>query len=183
MTCLAFNATMDINEIRKENLDKLLEKFSTIREFADVTGSAAAHISQMKNGVRPMGTAVARRIESAMKLPRGWMDQSHLEDEESKPEVSEEALKLAQVLTLQPADKLEKLRGALAIADISADMPENVVQLPPKDALIVTDAREKRLVEAFRSVNPMGQMMIDVAVRGALDNCALPQHNKSTNNQ
>lgn len=183
MTCLAFNAAMDIQEIRRKNLENLLEGFHTIREFADATGSAPAHISQMKNGVRVMGTAVARRIEHAMGKPRGWMDQSHLEDETPEDYISDEAKDLAKVFATQPAENLNKLRALLVAAGIEVELPDNVIPLPPRDALVITDPREKRLVEAFRSVNPIGQQMLDIAARGAIDNYSVNKaNNKTTNN-
>lgn len=65
---------MDINDTRKSKLRELLTKFRNQKEFAEATGLVAPHVSQMINGHRNVGEAVARRIEHRLKLPVGYMD-------------------------------------------------------------------------------------------------------------
>jgi hypothetical protein len=70
---------MDVRQARSANLLRLLGRYPTLRAFADATGIATPHASQMKGGVRQMGDEVARRIEVKLNLPHGWMDQGHAE--------------------------------------------------------------------------------------------------------
>lgn len=65
-----------VSEFRRENLALLIERYSNgmQREFADKTGLAPAHVSQIVTCVRNMGDAIARRIETSLKLPPGSID-------------------------------------------------------------------------------------------------------------
>jgi hypothetical protein len=65
---------MDIHEIRTSKLKELLANYRNQKEFADAAGLVSPHVSQMVNGHRQMGEAVARRIEINLKLPIGFMD-------------------------------------------------------------------------------------------------------------
>lgn len=57
-----------------------------LRLLAELTGSAPAHLSQIKNGVRSMGDDVARRFEHKLGLNFGYMDRQHsAAQEESAP--------------------------------------------------------------------------------------------------
>jgi hypothetical protein len=65
---------MDITEIRRANLARLVNQAGTQRKLAEQTDSDALHVSQMMTGRRNMGDKVARRIEAKLGLPHGWMD-------------------------------------------------------------------------------------------------------------
>lgn len=69
-----YASDMDVQEIRRARLIRLIESMKTQKAFADATDLAPAHVSQMVNGVRQMGRDVARRIERLLKLPHGEMD-------------------------------------------------------------------------------------------------------------
>lgn len=68
-------------DIRLENLAALVFKSARqsgqVKEFAIAHDLSRSHVSQMLNGHRAMGDEVARRIEDAQRLPRGWMDVHH----------------------------------------------------------------------------------------------------------
>lgn len=71
---------MTIKEIRTENLVLLLKQSQlTQAEFAKKVGTSAAYISQILSSKirRYMGDMVARNIEMAFGLYKGWMDQRH----------------------------------------------------------------------------------------------------------
>jgi hypothetical protein len=85
---LSFNACMKtIADIRRNNLELLrMETVSkTLRELADNTDTQPAHLSQIRNRLpdsrtgkpKEMGDVIARRLETGMGKPRGWMDQTH----------------------------------------------------------------------------------------------------------
>lgn len=77
---------MDISDIRKANLLKLIEVKSSgsQKDFANAVPTAPAYISQIINGTigrngKPatVGTALARKIEKAFGLDHGYMDTPH----------------------------------------------------------------------------------------------------------
>ncbi|MCB1919605.1 MAG: helix-turn-helix transcriptional regulator [Candidatus Competibacteraceae bacterium] len=63
-----------LQQRRREHLKRLLADYRTQREFGEATGLAVNQISHILNGVREMGEEIARRIESALGKPLGWMD-------------------------------------------------------------------------------------------------------------
>lgn len=66
-----------IREIRRTNLNTLISRYKTKAEFAGVCDLSAGHVSQMANGHRNIGDAVARRIEERLDLQNGWLDRQH----------------------------------------------------------------------------------------------------------
>ncbi len=70
-------AMMNIKTIRKANLLEQIDRFNSQREFSEKVGLTPAHVSQMVTGRRNMGDVVARRIESGLDLPEGYMDVQH----------------------------------------------------------------------------------------------------------
>ncbi|HCM31836.1 MAG TPA: LexA family transcriptional repressor [Acinetobacter radioresistens] len=87
---------MDISEIRKQNLLILINDLvgGSQKNFALIVGTSPAYLSQIINGTigrngKPatVGTALARKIEKALHLPHGAMDQiqisAHEEDLET----------------------------------------------------------------------------------------------------
>ncbi|ACC58075.1 S24 family peptidase [Acinetobacter baumannii] len=78
---------MDISAIRKANLIKLLEKYSTQKEFAELVDTPTSYITQITQGTlgkngKPvsLGNTVARRIEKMLNLEHGFMDVDHSTD-------------------------------------------------------------------------------------------------------
>lgn len=71
---------MDVYEIRRTNLLRLLEGQKKAK-FAEDVHTSPSYISQLiaDHAPRKMGDEVARKIESAKGLPRGWMDSTHSE--------------------------------------------------------------------------------------------------------
>lgn len=65
---------MGVTEARRLNLIDLERAHSTLERVAELTGSSAGHLSQIKNRVRGMGHNVARRFEQRLGLPPDWMD-------------------------------------------------------------------------------------------------------------
>ena len=71
---MQFGMPHDIHAKRRGALVALIKTYGSIRALADKTGTDPAHLSQIKNGVREMGEAVARRIENALHLGHGTLD-------------------------------------------------------------------------------------------------------------
>ena len=74
--------TMDIYEIRKHNLVKLIGS-QRKGSCAERWGMAPAHLSQILSDktAKNLGDDVARRIEEVEKLPRGWFDSIPVSDD------------------------------------------------------------------------------------------------------
>lgn len=74
---------MDMHQIRLKNLLLVIEKAGSQARLADYVGIKSSYISQIKSPKHPtnMGNDIARRIEKAMNLPFGWMDNLHDEQQ------------------------------------------------------------------------------------------------------
>jgi hypothetical protein len=113
---------MDIKEIRKQNFAALFADFerrqreanakATLVEFGKQYALNHRHVSQIKNGSRDIGDAVARRLEQLHTPPLspGWMDVQHGPGV-PKDEVEEQLVEI--MLTLyrqQPAEALKVIK-------------------------------------------------------------------------
>lgn len=68
---------MDIRDIRRQNLDKLIGnpgKRGRIIDFAQNYNFDPTYISQILNGYKKLGEKSARKMEAAMRLPEGYFD-------------------------------------------------------------------------------------------------------------
>jgi uncharacterized hydantoinase/oxoprolinase family protein len=106
---------MTVKLWRRENLLTLLGEFSR-QEFCDRTGLTTSYISQFIARQQDVDDVTARQIETSLKLPRGWMDISHVAQSSPAPatpvEVSsanlpaEERVLVAKFRQLAPADQI-----------------------------------------------------------------------------
>lgn len=83
-------AVMENKEIRKANLEALYEKRRmdtgmTKAQFAELIDTSPAAFSQLlgENPNRNIGDKMARKVESCLGLPFGWMDVVHADKEPS----------------------------------------------------------------------------------------------------
>ena len=69
---------MDIAQIRRGNLARLIAEYGSIEVLATACGKSASYLSQIKNAAngRAMGTRFARDMERSLSLPAGWFDQA-----------------------------------------------------------------------------------------------------------
>jgi SOS-response transcriptional repressor LexA len=81
---------MDIKQIRLRNLRMLIVEAGTIANLARLSSTAPAYLSQILNSLptstgrpRSVGDKLARKLESAMDKPYGWMDQGSHDASES----------------------------------------------------------------------------------------------------
>lgn len=67
---------MDVKQIRKANILKLYELHGGPSGLARKVGTSESYLSQITSdkGNRNIGDKLARNIEMALNLPRGWMD-------------------------------------------------------------------------------------------------------------
>lgn len=84
---------MDITEIRKANLLNAINTYAdgSQKDFAEKVGTSPAYLSQILNRTlgrsgKPatVGSALARKIENALGLDRGWMDLTHKHEEQKR---------------------------------------------------------------------------------------------------
>lgn len=80
---------MDTNGIRLGNYRTLLLQFRArpdqegllehglLTRFAKVSGISPQYLSHIINGRKNIGQTVARRLESGLGMPHGWMDNDH----------------------------------------------------------------------------------------------------------
>ncbi|WAC76011.1 hypothetical protein OU995_21340 [Roseateles sp. SL47] len=74
-----------VGTIRRENLERLIEKMGKLEAVASTAETTSVYLSQIRNQTidrktlrpREMGSAMARRIERGSNLPEGWMDEDH----------------------------------------------------------------------------------------------------------
>ncbi|WP_175795941.1 hypothetical protein [Burkholderia anthina] len=83
-----------IKQIRRENFLFLFEQFKErvrqtlpsepdrgmLKRFAEQLGISDKFVSHINTGRKPIGDKSAQKIEAAMGLPRGWMDEAHSEE-------------------------------------------------------------------------------------------------------
>lgn len=71
-----------VGEIRRENLEWLIERVGKLEAVASAAGTTSVYLSQIRNQAkdnksgrpREMGSSMARRIEAAYAMPSGWLD-------------------------------------------------------------------------------------------------------------
>lgn len=100
---LLSNSGMENNDIRRANLNLLIDEFKTIRALADQVDTAPNYISEIKNGVRNMGHKLARKIEEKAGKPSGWLDQLH----------TDPALGQGETIVAKNLDELAEAVGAM----------------------------------------------------------------------
>ena len=78
-TNTGFDTAMDVRTIRRANLAALVRAHHGNKALADAIDTDPAYISQLLSTKTKadMGHNLARRIEQALGLPGGWMDQVH----------------------------------------------------------------------------------------------------------
>lgn len=67
---------MDIKQIRYENARRLVDKAGGISAFGERIGKSQAQTSSFagKSPSKGIGDKIARQIEEAFEMPRGWLD-------------------------------------------------------------------------------------------------------------
>ncbi|HDR9065512.1 TPA: hypothetical protein ACU967_002270 [Burkholderia contaminans] len=88
------NQETRIKQIRRENFLFLFEQFKErvrqtlpsekdrgmLKRFSEQLGISDKFVSHINTGRKPIGDRAAQKIEEALSLPRGWMDETHAEE-------------------------------------------------------------------------------------------------------
>lgn len=110
---MELNAMKTAEELRRENLELLVQQFGSLRALADKIDTNPAYLSQVRNALpesstgkpKEIGAALARRLENATGKERGWMDHEHAQSAFVAAEACAEYRTLAEDLsTLLPED-------------------------------------------------------------------------------
>ncbi len=136
---------MDIHEIRRRNLDRIIEEdFGGNRsELARAMGKHENSLGRFfteSDHARNVGGAVAREIEHAAKRPEGWMDTEHLDAELLGSVIDS----VDQLLDDQDFEADGKLRARLYIAAYEDSKEKGKVQLKQARAILIDLTRRKR---------------------------------------
>lgn len=98
---------VDVQEIRFRNYKTLLVQFrqrddqrgeperGIINRFGEFVGISPRYLSHINNRRKNIGTATARQLEEAFKLPHGWLDHDHLSGPASSNRSEREFVELA----------------------------------------------------------------------------------------
>lgn len=116
-------ARMDVHEMRRVHLQRLINEFAggEQKAFAELTGCSVGYVSQVINGFRNLGPSVARRIEAALKQPRGAMDRD-------PTELPQEAVELAREWLALPLDAREEVRAYIRVRRLLGGQPGGTYQ-------------------------------------------------------
>ena len=74
------NTMENLKEVRRQNLNLVLTSLGghgAQKKLSEKSGIYYTYISNLRQGHKEMGEEIARKIEAAMSLSPGWMDQSH----------------------------------------------------------------------------------------------------------
>ncbi|MEW8000641.1 MAG: helix-turn-helix transcriptional regulator [Candidatus Thiodiazotropha endolucinida] len=85
---------MDIHDIRRLNVEGLIEEHGSQVKLAELVDTAPAYISQIIAGKRNPGESFCRKIEKHLGLPAWYMDALHEAPEDILVQLNEEAKKL-----------------------------------------------------------------------------------------
>lgn len=98
---------MDINDVRRRNLSRLLYQYDSQAAMARAVGISPQALSGVLTGNKPFGERFARSIETALKVKPGWLDRNG--GSEAGPGLAgldDETIRLAQrIQELTPRDR------------------------------------------------------------------------------
>lgn len=175
MTAMLFNLRMDIYDIRRGNLLRLLNEYKRQgkkdKVLASDSGLDTSYISQLKGGHKNIGDQTARQIEEHLNLEHGWMDREH--DEDYLNPVNDEVQRLAEAIAHQPTEKLETIKAALKLVGVDIPIPNQPIPRSTNE-LVITNPTERDLIMTYRNVSSSGRGMIDTIVQGAKTHLAKP---------
>ena len=135
-----------IDEIRHSNLKRAIEKAGSQAKLATMSVLSDAYISQVVNKLknksgqpRTLGDLAARKIETGLDLPHGWMDTDH----DVASDLSEAALLVARWFDSLSPDEQERFRHlakvltSTAISDTAVEesMPVTAIRRRYGDAM------------------------------------------------
>lgn len=156
--CYSIGEMKTIGEIRRNNLLKLLEKHGTLANLNEKLQLVRtdATLSQIKNQSttsrgkpKAMGHQLARRIEVAFDLGRGWMDADHGDDGYRQDRISHAVAAMENMPELQ-FDQAIQIIQTLSKKELSPEL----VNTEPASTAQERDAIERRLDKLGKAEKP-----------------------------
>lgn len=142
---------MTIEEIRRLNLNLIIEKYKNLRTFCLDSGLDYSNLYQVIKGNRTFGEVLARKIEEKINLSHGYLDKNHDENEELDPD------------TFRIPEYNVKLSAGLGEEVIH---PENIKRYHTFNEIFLTDFRVKK--ENLAIVQVVGDSMHPTLLSGEL---------------
>lgn len=104
-------------DLRRENLRRLIDEKcgGSQTQVKERTGISLSQLGQWLSGDRNMGETSARKVESRMGLPDGWMDSDEAQAGSNPPASASRAVKMLRLVKGMSADDLA------AAANVAAD--------------------------------------------------------------
>jgi len=164
-------------EVRRKNLERLIQIHGTIAHLNEVLGRRRkdSTLSQYRNATlikktgtkSQMGEAIARTIEKKLRLGYGWMDNEHIEGLE--PDITDsEAIQKNLTVKIRPLETLSAQKKVGAFQDYlkGIEMTEYFLSR----VLFTTDKDNLRTFlvddDSLKSVAPFGSVvLIDTGVK------------------
>jgi len=126
---------MDVKQIRKANLHRLIAEAGTTSELVRRTGTNPSYLSQIvgPNGKRDVGDHLARELEGKLGKPYGWMDHDHTNavspDEQDMLETYRRLPQADQALCREALkDRLSRARQAAGLTQAQLAKASGVTQ-------------------------------------------------------
>lgn len=159
------NPFLSVFDIRRDNLVKLAKKQGSIAEINTALGrkradaylyAVVAKTRNTRGKIKNLGEQMSRQIESALRLPAGWMDQSH--SVERSDNVTRESF---------PRGAIEQTHSACASAEIlSLDASNTRLTLDSRLMPPAVPPAALRWIEARAcGLERAGYLLIDIAAR------------------
>jgi hypothetical protein len=140
-----FTVPQSISQTRRRNLLLQLNLFmhhaldsgqetGAVTDFAERIGVHKSLLSKLKGegqSSRDISDALACQIESALKLPKGWMDESHEEAPPTPAETSFMELALAAYRSTDARGRTELRRSMRAMAEAQETKAEGTARPAP----------------------------------------------------
>lgn len=111
---------MEIAEIRRSNLRRLVGRYESQLAFAEHAKLGVQYLNQLLSSHRNMGEKTARKIETALKLDLGWLD-GRDDKAQEKTGLSPRATKIGQMFDRLPPDKQDALQKIVDALDQQVD--------------------------------------------------------------
>ena len=118
---MLFNVQMaTVKETRVANLQLLREQAGTLVALAQIAETSPAYLGQILNGMRGLGDALARKLETRCGKPLGWMDTDHSAGEKERPSFDENVVPAAPAL--RPIPVISSVQAG-ALRDMDSPYP------------------------------------------------------------
>ncbi|MBN49957.1 MAG: hypothetical protein CMN85_10480 [Spongiibacteraceae bacterium] len=104
---------MDVIEKRKRNFCALCDKHSRGTIAQKMGYSDTNYVNQLYKGHGSFGGKTARKVESALNLPLGWMDELHADAPDESDEHRARRESLRRLLELVPEENIDAAETVL----------------------------------------------------------------------